>query len=115
MTLLAVVSVPETWTHFLLRNIDPKLLRRLNADAKQEGRSFSDLVRSRLCEHYELDCPPSGAHSKWEFGARTQLLKLQPELFQAIKEDAAETGLSMRGLVLEALEARYVTESEEVA
>lgn len=107
--------MPETWTTFLLRNIDPKLLRRLNADARAEGRSFSDLVRSILCEHYSLDCPPSGAHSKWEFGSRTQLLKLQPELFQAIKEDAAETGLSMRYLVMEALDRRYVTSEEEVA
>lgn len=106
--------MPETWTTFLLRNIDPKLLRRLNSDAKREKRSFSDLVRSRLCEHYALDCPPSGAHSKWEFGARTQLLKLQPELFNAIKEDALQTGLSMRGLVLEALESRYVTSEEEI-
>lgn len=102
------------WTPFHLRNINPKLLRRLRSDAQKEKRSFSDLVRSRLCEHYELDCPPSGAHSKWEFGSRTQLLKLQPELHQAIKADSQETGISMNGLILEALESRYVTEEDLV-
>lgn len=29
--------------------------------------------------------------------------------------DAAEKGISMRGLILEALESRYVTREEEVA
>lgn len=105
----------ETWTAFLLRNIEIGLLRKLKKDARQEKRSLSDLIRDILCAHYKMECAPSGADSKLEFGARTQLLKLQPELFQAIKEDSAESGISMRELVLDALESRYVTAEEEVA
>lgn len=97
----------ETWTTFLLRNIDPRLLRQLRKDAKRDKRSLNDFIRSILCAHYELECPPSGAHSTLEFGARTQLLKLQPELFQAIKSGSEESGETMRDLVLNALEAHY--------
>jgi predicted HicB family RNase H-like nuclease len=97
----------DVWTKFLLRNIDPKLLRRLKRDAKRQKRPLIDFIRSILCDHYQLDCPPSGADSKLEFGAKTQLLLLQPELFAEIKRDSEESGESMRDLILQALDAHY--------
>jgi hypothetical protein len=104
----------QLWCFFLLRNIDRRILRKLRKDAEADGRSLSDFIRSILCEHYSLDCPPSEAPSKLEFGARTQLLRLQPGLFQAIKAEAADSPRSMRLIIMDILELRYVTKEEEI-
>lgn len=104
-----------TWSYFLVRDIDRRTLRRMKRDARRGGVSLSDLMREILCAHYELKCEPSGKPSRLEFGARTQLLRIHPELAEAIKEDAAYTGESMASLVREALSARYYPLEEEVA
>lgn len=107
----------EVWTTFLLRNIEIGLLRKLKKDAKRERRSLSDLIRSILCDRYSLDCPPSGTETRLPKygGSTTQLLKLHPHLFQTIKIDSQMREVSMRSIILEALESRYVTDIEEVA
>ena len=99
------------WTHFLLRNIDQAVLDLLTEEADAQGRGLSDLIRATLCAHYSLDCPPSGSASKLEYGATTQLLRLQPELYAALSEDADEQGRSVRSLILEILEAVEVPAS----
>ena len=99
------------WSRFLLRNIDPDLLSRLIKDAKAEGRSLSDYIRAVLCDHYLMDCPPSAAPTRLEFGATTLLLRLQPELFTEIRADADSRKMSMRLVIFEILEARYAVTS----
>jgi hypothetical protein len=101
----------QAWSFFLLRNIDRRLLARLQRDARREHRSLSDFIRSLLCAHFSLDCPPSEAQTRLEFGAQTQLLRLHPELFMAIKEEHLESGESMRSIVMEILETRYRKEA----
>jgi hypothetical protein len=91
------------WSYFLLRNIPPDLLRHLIDAANEEHRALSDLIRAILCARYDLDCPASLSASKLDYGATTQRLRLQPELFQAIKDDAADRDMTMRAVVLDAL------------
>ena len=91
-----------------MRDLDPRLLSKIRADADAQDRSLSDIMREILCAHYELDCPPSGKTSRLEHGARTQLLKMHPDLFQALKKDSQETQIPMQRLVHEALEAHYM-------
>ena len=90
--------------------MSPELRKQLELDAQDERLSLQEIVRSILCAHYDLDCTPKSGTQRadqWN-GAATVLLKnMQPELFSAIKEDAAETGKSMRSLILEALESHY--------
>jgi len=105
------VSFDDGWAKFLVRDLDPRLLSKIRADADAQDRSLSDIMREILCAHYELDCPPSGKTSRLEHGARTQLLKMHPALFEALKRDSQETQIPMQRLVHEALEAHYTEEA----
>lgn len=98
------------WVFFLVRNLDPQLLKRLRQDARRESLSLQNLMRRILCEHYELDCPPLGKTTRIEHGSRTQRLRLHPEVWEALKADSEESGESMQNLVHAALAGRYVTE-----
>lgn len=97
--------------YFLLRNMNRKLRHRLEADAKKANESLAETVRGILCEHYLIDCSEiEGAIRRDVWNASlTVLLKLQPELFQAIKDDSAESEESMRSLIIGALETHYQT------
>ena len=99
------------WAFFLVRNLEPRVLQAIIEDTQDPPRSLSDVMRQVLCDHYSLDCPPTGAGTRLEFGARTQLLKMHPELWRAIKADSEETGQSMQALVHEALSAHYQEEA----
>lgn len=97
---------------FLVRRMSDQLREALEAESKARDISLQDVMREILCAHYELDCEPVGPgvrkEAEWN-GSPTVLLKMQPLLFSAIKKDAADSGESMRSLVLGALESRYVT------
>ncbi len=95
------------YVSFLVRNLSPSLLKRMRKEAEKERRSLSDLMRAILCEHYGLDCAPSGAPTRIKLGAQTQHLKIHPHLKRAIEEESKETGISEQRLVHEALEAHY--------
>ena len=97
------------WVVFLVRNLEPELLKRLRSEARSEEVSLQSLMRRILCDHYALDCPPLGKTTRIEHGSRTQRLRLHPEVWQALKDDSEETGESMQLLVHQALAARYVT------
>jgi hypothetical protein len=101
------VAADDGWCKFLVRDLDPYLLKQIRSEADAQDRSLSDIMREILCAHYSLDCPPSGKTSRLEFGARTQLLKMHPALFEALKRDSQETGTPMQRLVHEALSAHY--------
>jgi len=105
------VSSDDGWCKFLVRDLDPYLFKQIRAEADSQDRSLADIMREILCAHYELDCPPSGKTSRLEFGARTQLLKMHPALFDALKRDSRETGESMQSIVHEALRAHYPQEA----
>ena len=106
-------AVSITWAYFLLRNVDVQLRVALEMKAQAEDKSLQEVIRGALCEHYALECPEMKGRRRedtWT-NARTIYLKMWPELFDAVKQDAADTGESMRSLILQALETRYVTEA----
>lgn len=99
----------ERKPYFLIRGMSPALRDALEEDAQAAGLPIQETLRRILCAHYDLDCSPiNGMLRKDAWGdATTILVKMQPELFFALKEDAAETGESMQALVHQALEGHY--------
>ena len=99
------------YVSFLVRDLDPRVLKRIRSEAKRTHLPVQEVMRSILCAHYELDCIPSRHKPRKEEGSRTKVLRMQPELWQAVKDDSEETGTSMQLLVREALEAHYRREA----
>ena len=95
------------WVSFLVRDLDPYLLEDIRLQAEREERSISDVIRSVLCEHYRLKCPPSGRSTRVEFGAQTIRLRMHPKLWNKIRTQSLRRNVSMQRLVHDALEARY--------
>ena|SRR5215831_21120231 len=98
---------------FLLRNLDPYLRRALECDAELQDIPLQEIIRSALCDHYDLDCSEiKGAirRDAWE-GVLDVLVLMQPELHEALKRDSKKSRLSMQELAVQILHARYVTEA----
>lgn len=95
------------YVKFLVRGIDPRVLRLMRKDAYRRQRSVSDWMRSILCRHYSLDCPQSRATPRKGKGATTFVLRMDAALWEAVKEDAAEQERSMQVIVREILETPY--------
>lgn len=99
----------STVTTFLLRRMEPKLRKRIERDARKRKEPMIEVIRSVLCDHYSLDCSPitgSTQQARWN-DTTTILLKIQPELFGAIKADSEESGETMRDIILSALDTHY--------
>ena len=96
---------------FLVRDLDARVLRQIRKEARSARLSVAEYMRSILCAHYDLDCTPSRHKPRKEDGARTKVLRMQPELWQAVKDDSAESGVSMQICVRAALEAHYREEA----
>jgi predicted HicB family RNase H-like nuclease len=97
----------STYIKFLVRDLDADLLRLMRIEARHKRLSLAEHMRQILCSHFELDCKPSRARPRRKTGATTILLALQPELWQAVKDESAHLGVSMQTIVREALEAPY--------
>ena len=82
----------RTWPTYLLRDIPDETRAALEADAEATGLPMIELIREALCEHFGLDCDPVGGRpQKGKKGTGTMLLRLQPEVWEALK---AEAGVS---------------------
>lgn len=83
------MSVRE-WPTYLLRDIPEHVRTAIEEDAEREERSLAETMREILCSHYDLDCDPVETFGRRDHvkGTGTMLLRVQPELFQAIKADA---------------------------
>jgi hypothetical protein len=92
---------------YLLNGIPAQLRQALAEEAQARDLSLADTMRSILCSHYALDCPPrgSGYNRRRDEGSQQMLLRVSPDLFAAIKEEAAEADLTMRQIILNVLEA----------
>jgi len=104
-----VVSVLR-WPSYLLKNIPPELRAEIEREAGVD--TLSDTIRAILCAHYSLDCDPVQTRNRFARinGTDTMILRLQPELFAEIRRDATAREESTRTVIIEALEAHYVTE-----
>jgi len=100
-----VVPITDQWVKFLVRDIDPVALGWFQMEAVNEQLSVSEVMRQKLCAFFNLDCVPSRASARSDSGSTTRLLRLQPELFEAIKLRARTEGLSMQVVVKAALGA----------
>ena len=79
------------WPTYLLRDIPPGTRLALEIEAGAEDRSMIEIIREILCAHYELDCEPVLATArppKPKPSTDTMILRLQPELWQAIRQEA---------------------------
>ena len=72
---------------------------------------MSDRMRDVLCSHFGLECPPvsGGRHRRKHPPSRedTFLIRADDELFQKIKRAAYEGGMTMKDVIMDALEAHY--------
>ena len=109
-----MASAETQYVKFLVRGIDPRVLRLMRKDAYRRKRSVSDWMRSILCRHYELDCPQSRAGPRKGKGATTFVLRMDAALWEAVKEDAAEQQRSMQQIVKEILEKPYAKKEAAV-
>jgi EAL domain-containing protein (putative c-di-GMP-specific phosphodiesterase class I) len=101
------VTVLGDWPTYLLRNIPPEVRKAIERD-ESEG-SMQEVMRQILCSHYSLDCENVLTRNKFlkVNGTPTMVLRLQPELFQAIRLDAQRRKVPARTVIIEALERHY--------
>lgn len=92
---------------FLVRDLDRGVLKLMRKEARAERVPLAEHLRSILCAHFSLDCIPSRARPRESKGATTIVLRMQPELWQAVKDASESSGNSMQTIVREALEAPY--------
>lgn len=100
-----VVPLTDEWVKFLVRDMDEGTLATFRKQADLEQVSVAEYMRQILCSHFGLDCVPSRAAARPDSGSTTRLLRLQPELFAAIRERARVEGCSMQQVVKAALGA----------
>ncbi len=104
-----------SWPAYLLWNIRPDLRAAISQEARELDISLAETVRRILCEHYGLDCEPVtlrrggmvGYNRERDKGHLQLLLRLQPALFDQIRLDAQIEQRSMRGRIMDALDAHY--------
>jgi hypothetical protein len=104
----------EEWVRFLVRDLDARTLKLIRKDALRRKLPVQDWMRTILCRHYELDCEKTKRFSAKRAQAghsRTFLLRLQPALWQAVKDEAEDTGRSMQVIVREILQTPYRKEA----
>lgn len=92
-----------TWPAYLLTNIPIPIRLSLSAQAEQDDVSVADTIRNILCTHYELDCPPvsaGGYRTSRDKHHTNLLLRVQPDLFRAIKRDAKRQRRTMRHIIM---------------
>ena len=101
------MSVLSDWPTYLLKNIPAEVRRGIEEDAG--AGSMSEVIRGILCAHYELDCEPVLTRNKFlkVDGTETMVLRLQPELWKAIRREGKRRKIPTRSVIIEALELHY--------
>ena len=107
----------RSWPTYLLNGIPPEVRAAIEEDAELDGVSLAEVMRGILCAHYGLNCETVDTFSKPpkpNRGTTTMVLRVHPELFAAIKEDAGQAGSSygtayggMRKRIIEILSDFY--------
>jgi len=101
------VSVKE-WPTYLLRDIPEATRAAIERDAEENQQALIEVIREILCGHYELDCDPvDSPRTPYTEGKDEMVLRLQPALWSAIREDAGVGYGSTRKTILSILSAHY--------
>lgn len=97
-----MTTVADDWPAYLLTNIPPALRVSLSAQAERDDTTVADTVRAILCNHYSLECPPvsSGYRASRDKHHPNLILRVQPDLFRAIKKDAKQSRYTMRHIIM---------------
>jgi hypothetical protein len=105
------MTVRSSWPTYLLTDIPEDVRAAISQEAAELDLSVAEVVRRILCARYEMECEPVARTSRQpDLGARTFLLRVHPDLFDAIKQDAAEREVTMKAVIMEALRAHYPQE-----
>ena len=101
------MSILDDWPTYLLKNIPPEIRSQIEDEAG--AGAMSEVIRRILCAHYSLDCEPVLTRNKFlkVDGTETMVLRLQPELWKAIKRDAKRRKIPTRSVIIEALKLHY--------
>jgi hypothetical protein len=93
------------WPAYLLRGVNPHLRNQLSDQAAADDVSLADVIRQALCQHYGLDCDPAsnGYQPTLDTGGDVILVRLQPELWVAMKKETRSRYGATRQLILETL------------
>lgn len=98
----------------VVQDIPEQLRDRLVLDAQERDVSINEAAVSILADKYGVERDPSTRPHRGG-GVSSQLLLAMPvELRTAIRVHAAETGLTMRGVVMQALCEVYGLEAEGI-
>jgi hypothetical protein len=100
----------STWIPFQVRGLDTRTLKLIRRDAYRRKLPVQDWVRNILCRHYDFDCPKTGRFSdkRSKSGhSTTFLVRLYPDLHQALKDESKASGISMNSLAKSILETPY--------
>ncbi len=95
-----------------LLNLTPHLRNSLVDDAHNTGRSMNEVMRQALCEHYGLECEEvSRGKKKFDATATVEniMLRVEDELFERVRREAAWTARSMRQVIVDVLESHYAS------
>jgi len=106
-------SPVREWPTYLLKRVPESLKTDLSYEATAYATSMANVIRRILCDAYGLNCPPRRAYHREDIqlDQGTLLVRLQPELFEAVKEDASRNGRPQRDVILDLLTAHYRNEN----
>ena len=94
----------------ILNEVLPVDLRKaVEADAEIRDVSLNDAAVRILCEHFDLQCEMRSGYRSPQ--ADRFKLRVPDELHRAIRIEAAQCGLTARGVVLSLLSKHYGTEA----
>lgn len=92
----------------IVNEVIPDDLRQaIDEEARSENITLNDVATRVLCSHYELGWRPSG----WKYVSTSERFKLRVrnELHQAMRLEAAQNLVTIRGLALNILSEHYGT------
>jgi len=83
----------------------------IEQESEAENMSMAEVVRRILCAHWQLECEPveqvNYPRPEKRKGTQMMIVRVQPELFSAIKDESIRDEVTMKALIIGALEAHY--------
>lgn len=97
------------WSTYLLKRVPEGLKADIAYEAAASSTSPANVVRSILCAHFDLDCPPRRAYLQPPFKPErdTLFIRMQLPLFEAVKAEATLRNAPQRDVILSILKSHY--------
>ncbi len=94
------------WPAYLLRAIPSDTRARMTERAEEDDVSLADVVRQAICAHFKMDCDQvsHGYQPDLDNGTDVLIIRLQPEVFRAMKKETSGAYGATRKLILESLD-----------